>query len=177
MPKIIKDAKHTIINKARELLLQNNLADFNMRSIASAAGIAAGTLYNYFPSKDHLVVAVMLQDWDITLQQTEEAIAKAPTAVAGLEIIFRAIHGFANLYQFTWQSFRDAKNYLQQREQYHKALIDQISELILRLGKRFDFLFDPTVAPFLSEVLLFGASYPNANFNYLVPCLKKIVGE
>ena len=177
MPKIIKDAKQTIINKAGELLMKNGLSDFNMRSIATSAGVAAGTLYNYFPSKDHLVVAIMQKDWEAALQKAEKRLSVVPSATAGLEIIFQAIHDFSDLYQSTWQSFREAKDYYPYRKQFHKTLIDQIADLILPLGKRFHFLFDATVASFLAEVLLSSASHPDANFQYLAPCLKKIVGE
>ena len=34
-----------------------------MREAARRCGVAVGTLYNYFPSKDALAAAVMLEDW------------------------------------------------------------------------------------------------------------------
>ncbi len=177
MPKIIHNAKENITRTAKQLLTSKGLSGLNMRALASTVGVAAGTLYNYFPSKEHLVAAVMLEDWEHALLSVEKKISLVPTATAGLEIIFDAIRAFADTYRTVWNSFGSAQDYRAARQKYHKVLIDRLSEPILPLGVRFGFLFDPTVAPFLSEVLLTGASYPQGEFSYLLPCLKKIVGE
>ena len=177
MPKLIKDAKETIIRQAKNLLLQEGFSGFNMRKIAESAGVASGTLYNYFPSKDHLIVSVMLEDWEAMLARIEKETPLATSATEGFAMIFHAIHNFADLYRATWQAFRGAADYPWIREKYHKSLIDQLCEQILPLGARFDFLFDPTVAPFISEVLLTGAAHPQGEFRYLIPCLKRLVGE
>ena len=177
MPKLIKDAKESILREAKRLLIENGFASLNMRTVASNAGIASGTLYNYFPSKDHIVVSVMLEDWNAALRQMEAEIPNATTAIEGLEIVFQKIQSFSETYRATWRSFRGEKDFPWIREKYHKALIDQLCEQLLPLGNRFGFLFDPTALPFLSEVLLTGAAHPQGQFSYLRPCLKRIVGE
>lgn len=177
MPKLIKDAKRTIIREAKRLLLRDGFSEFNMRTVAKNAGVASGTLYNYFPSKDYLIVSIMLEDWESALIRMEEQTPLAATATEGFSMIFQAIHDFADLYRTTWQCFRGAADYPWIREKYHKSLIDQLCDQILPLGTRFDFLFDATVAPFIAEVLLTGAAYPQGEFRYLLPCLKRLVGE
>ncbi|MFF9689283.1 TetR family transcriptional regulator [Streptomyces sp. NPDC014623] len=62
-----------------------------MREVADAAGVALGTLYRYFPSKVHLLVAVMqdqLQHLHVTLRRRPPAGDDAAQRVA--ETLMRA---------------------------------------------------------------------------------------
>jgi AcrR family transcriptional regulator len=45
---------------ALELALAGGWDGVQMREVASRAGVALGTLYRYFPSKEHLLVSLML---------------------------------------------------------------------------------------------------------------------
>ncbi len=40
----------------------------NMRKIAKSAGVASGTVYNYFSSKEALYQAVLIDSWDKTME-------------------------------------------------------------------------------------------------------------
>jgi TetR/AcrR family fatty acid metabolism transcriptional regulator len=57
-PKIVdKKAKRRLIEKAAlKVFAQTGLAGFKMAEIAVAAGVGKGTLYEYFPSKDDLII-------------------------------------------------------------------------------------------------------------------------
>ena len=45
-------------------MAEQGYAKTTIRSIAGACGLATGTVYNYFPSKDVLFAAFMLADWE-----------------------------------------------------------------------------------------------------------------
>lgn len=177
MPKLIKNAKENIIKEAKALLLTEGFSALNMRTIAERVGVAAGTLYNYFPSKEYLVVSIMLEDWETMLAELEKSLPNVQSAIEGLETIFNAIQSFSDHHRSTWQNLHQFKEFAVMRRKYHGTLIDQLGKHLLPLGNRFGFLFDETVAPFLAEVLLAGGSYPNGKFHFLAPCLQKIVGE
>lgn len=51
------DKKGRILNAAAELIVQNGLQS-PMSAIAMAAGVATGSLYNYFKSKDEMIAAL-----------------------------------------------------------------------------------------------------------------------
>ncbi|MET7402563.1 helix-turn-helix domain-containing protein [Dactylosporangium sp. NPDC005572] len=51
-----------IVDAAREILATQPYEQVQVRDVASAAGVALGTLYRYFTSKEHLY-AVVLLDW------------------------------------------------------------------------------------------------------------------
>ena len=96
MPKFIKNAKETILREAKDLILTEGVSHFNMRAVAERSGIAAGTLYNYFPSKEHLVASIMLEDWLTILDDARAKLRSAGSALEGCEIIFSAIQSFSN---------------------------------------------------------------------------------
>lgn len=58
MPKIIKDLDKKILDVATELFLNNSYEDVEIKSIAKKVGIASGTIYNYFSSKEILFIKV-----------------------------------------------------------------------------------------------------------------------
>ncbi len=175
MPKLIKDAKETILQKARRILLEEGLGALNMRALASEAGVAAGTLYNYFPSKEELISAVLTEDWKKMLSQMKKDVAEAQSAIEGIESVFNAIRSFSSPYHTIFLALRTTNIYLNVRTRYHKDIIEDVAEQIRPLGIRFGFLFDETVAPFLAEVVLTGAVHPIGKFKYLAPCIQKIV--
>ena len=63
MPKIIINAREEILKEAKRQLLENGYSATTIRSVAKATGIATGTVYNYFPSKDMLLASFMMEDW------------------------------------------------------------------------------------------------------------------
>ena len=63
MPKLIINVKEHIIEVAREILISQGYAAFNIRDLAEKCEIGSGTVYNYFPSKIAIANAVIMQDW------------------------------------------------------------------------------------------------------------------
>jgi AcrR family transcriptional regulator len=66
-----------ILTAARKLLDQRGLEAITMEEIAAAAGVAKGTLYLYFQSKDNLIQAMITQVGENILQDVESSL-KAP---------------------------------------------------------------------------------------------------
>ena len=52
----------TIIDAARACYLRDGIPATGMSEVATQAGVARSTLYRYFPSRDDLLVAVIIQD-------------------------------------------------------------------------------------------------------------------
>jgi len=63
MPKIIENLEARLIQEARNQVYLQGYGATTIRSVAKSCGVGVGTVYNYFPSKDALVAAFMLEDW------------------------------------------------------------------------------------------------------------------
>ncbi len=73
-----------IVEAARALASESGLGAVQVVPVAERAGIAAGTVYRYFPSKDDLVAAVVNATAEREVAAIRAAAAAAPGALSGL---------------------------------------------------------------------------------------------
>lgn len=57
-----KDKKETLYRCAWEVFAQKGFKDTNVTDITARAGVAAGTFYNYYPSKDRLFMEIYAEE-------------------------------------------------------------------------------------------------------------------
>ena len=62
--KIRVERKQQIMNVALEVIADNGFANASISRIAKEAGISKGLLYNYFESKEDLVISIMLEGFN-----------------------------------------------------------------------------------------------------------------
>src|SRR6266481_1232153 len=78
-------ARHeAIIGAARALASESGMAAVQIVPVAERAGIAAGTVYRYFPSKDDLVAALVGATAEREIAVVRCAAAAAPGPLSGL---------------------------------------------------------------------------------------------
>ena len=78
-------ARHdAIVDAARAVASEGGLAAVQIAGVAERAGVAAGTVYRYFPSKEELVAAVINDTADRQVAAIRAATAAAPGALSGL---------------------------------------------------------------------------------------------
>lgn len=56
-------SREAILEVCRGIVRDHGLSGISVRSVASACGVAPGTLYNYFPGKNALLLAVTADVW------------------------------------------------------------------------------------------------------------------
>ncbi|MCJ0902790.1 TetR/AcrR family transcriptional regulator [Rhodococcus sp. ARC_M6] len=69
LPKGQLARRQHIIDVAGELLVTDEFERIQIRDVAEGSGVALGTVYRYFTSKEHLYAAV-LRDWSATDSET-----------------------------------------------------------------------------------------------------------
>ena len=81
MNRIVKDPKERrkeIITLATKLFWENDYEKTSMNQIVAALGIAKGTVYHYFKSKEELMFAVIEAELARYLEQVRKKLKKAP---------------------------------------------------------------------------------------------------
>ena len=63
MPKIIENVRELLLDTAKKQIEERGYANTTIRSVAGECGLAVGTVYNYFKSKDMLIATFLLEDW------------------------------------------------------------------------------------------------------------------
>lgn len=82
-PKITSEEE--ILSTCRQIVSQESLKALNMRHVAEVQGIALGSLYHYFPSKEEMITSVVESVWlDIFHMQEDHTSATFPAYVQWL---------------------------------------------------------------------------------------------
>lgn len=84
--------RERVIRAARELGAEGGYDAVQMRDVATRAEVALGTIYRYFPSKDALLLAVMVQ-WlgDLEARVTRRPPAGGTTVERIMDVLDRAL--------------------------------------------------------------------------------------
>lgn len=149
MPKLLENIKERAIDEARQEMLSDGYRAMTIRRVAKELGIAAGTLYNYFPSKDYLAACVMLEDWQAQIRAFEEEPGK-DDASAVIRRLFEMVSDFTSRYRRSWVQYEEHDHSDNMRSQYHKVLVEQLGNYIRAAAPG----HEDWLAPFLAEMVL-----------------------
>ncbi len=86
------ERERRIIAAARRLFDRKGYAATAMEEIAARAGLAVGTLYNYFPSKDELLLTILRRETDALIEAGERVLQNPPSSFS------KAVLAIANLF-------------------------------------------------------------------------------
>jgi len=78
-----------LLEAAAQVLERDGLEGFTTNAVAQRAGVGVGSLYQYFPNKDALVLALMRRE-DEAFDAAAERSREAATGAEGLAVIVRA---------------------------------------------------------------------------------------
>ncbi len=70
------ERRETILAAAEALFLRKELAAIGMAEVARRAGLAKGTLYLYFPTKESLFLAFLSRDYELWFDAMDRALRK-----------------------------------------------------------------------------------------------------
>lgn len=79
--------RDTLLDYARTLARSEGVDAINIRALAQLAGVATGTVYNYFSGKEEILLALTEEYWRQTLQEMDAAISTTSFCTQLEEII------------------------------------------------------------------------------------------
>ncbi len=94
MPKIIEKLDETILDKALLLVEEEGLDHLNVRTLSQQCGIAPGTVYNYYASKEILIGSVISKRWNICLEAIDAELANGSEVLDALAFIVKQLRIF-----------------------------------------------------------------------------------
>ena len=176
MPKRIEDIESKLRETAKQQLLSGGYQRLTLRSVACECGIAVGTIYNYFPSKDLLVASVMLEDWQSTMATMKAGCEAADNVTEGLRAIYMCILDFSELYRKVWSESASQDKAQLYHPTRHLELQNQLAGMIRKLLTRFEIITEEAMDRFLAESVLTVALQENLDFEILALVLGQLFG-
>lgn len=148
MPKIIENLEARLLSEAKRQVTEYGYSTMTIRSVAKECGVGVGTVYNYFPSKDALLAAYMLEDWNkcVTAINTVSLYSDHPRPLA--RCICDQIRSFASLHRAVFQDEAAAAGFAGSHSKYHALLRSQLAQPLRKFCQS-DFS-----AEFIGEALL-----------------------
>ncbi len=157
MPKQIENLQERILETAKCELLASDYSGFTIRTVAKKCGIAVGTIYNYYTSKDILAASVMLKDWNEALSAMRKGSGTSANITDGLHVIYIEIEKFNSLYKGVWSKLSFTGQFAAEYSKRHDLLLNQLAEIIHSLLMRFHIVEDKFLENFIAENLLLAA--------------------
>ena len=148
MPKIIENLREKLVEEALRQVQESGYATLTIRSVATACGVGVGTVYNYFASKDALVAAFMLQDWQKCMAAVDDVASDAQIAEPVLRCMYAQLQHFIRQHQPIFADEAALANFSGSPSPYHSLLRRQLAQ---PLGK---FCAGDFTAEFIAEAML-----------------------
>ena len=123
-----------IIKIATELFAQYGLKKTTMDEIAEKAGIAKGTIYIYFESKEKLFAAIVNKESEEYFQKLESAINVCPSPEdkikAFVHSFFEIIFDYMNLYNVAFNTMSEINNLMPTLQSELEQYYTKVKEII-----------------------------------------------
>ena len=123
-----------ILQAAEEVLMEKGYHETSIDEIASRVGIAKGTVYLHFASKEDLVFALFAQDLEKFQQLVDSTGASELTARAKMEAILHVLYGsfFSKRFQllYSLSNSADLRRIFVEKKGCMREMWEQISALI-----------------------------------------------
>lgn len=186
MPKTLTNVKEDILAVTRQMIKENGYSELNIRNIASRCGVATGTVYNYYSSKDEIITEILLTEWKLMLRRIDQN-SKTSTSplIERLETIYKELNSFMiNVHGKWFQTIQLVNTEyitVSKLSEKKKLLRDQISEKVSALiipGEEKNFI--PQEVTDICDVvshLLISYSNENVEFEKLKPALTALVNS
>jgi len=135
--KLKTQRREEIIGVAAELFAKKNYHQVLMDEVAVCAGIAKGTLYNYFSNKEDLYISIITDRLNALLTLLQERVDTKQTPLINLRRVIVHIYSFMTKYPHFFQIwYREKLNFDRQIHQEIHKLYRQIKQVLQRALER-----------------------------------------
>lgn len=102
MSQKIENARETLLQCGKEFLLRNRdgaAGKFQVRALTAQCGMASGTFYRYFDSKDDLTRQILQADWQKAMKTVDAVMQSDDTLYGKARAIYEEVSAFERNYR------------------------------------------------------------------------------
>ena len=170
MPKIIENLEQNLIEEAQKQVARSGYGSVTIRSVAKACGVGVGTVYNYFRSKDDLLAAFLLRDWQNCMSAIVAASERSASPEPVVRCMFDQLLAYAKRHQAIFRDETAASSFAGAFSRYHGLLRSQLAAPVRK------YCVSDFQAEFAAESLLTW-SMSGKSFDEIYEILKKLFKE
>lgn len=102
MAKHYENPKQIILESAKHIAINEGIASINIRKVAKKSDISIGTVYNYFPTKADLLVAVIENFWADIFSEIDFSKLSNMNFLDSLEKIYNELYSYLSKFEEDW---------------------------------------------------------------------------
>ena len=173
MPKIIPGLKEKLLEVSASIIEENGYGALSMKELAQKSGIAVGTIYNYFPDKNALLGAIVVQDWENLEKKLEGELASLSSLEEGIKLLYKSFLSFSQAHQNLFAFFSHSST--QAYDASYRNFVEKASSLLEKLLARFG--QGPTHCDCRMAASLFSLAihYPDIPYPEIQEAVKKLL--
>lgn len=183
-----KSYKDIILAAAEDIAINKGIAKINIREVAKNSGIAIGTVYNYFPSKGDLLIAVIEDFWNGAFAKVDWRSFAYNDFYVNLENIYNILYVYLNKFKENWLdqlSLLSTQEKLlgkQKQNEYFEKIYDKIIVLMdmddrLRAYPWPELKSKEKTAEFIFDNMMLMLRKGEKDMGFFIILLKKILSD
>lgn len=188
MEKNNRDYREIILTEAKNIALKDGITRINIRAVAKNSGIAIGTVYNYFPSKGDLLIAVIEDFWEDAFREVDWKAFALCNFYDNLEKIYNILYLYINKFKENWLeqiALLNSQEKLlgrQKQNEYFNKICNNIKTLIDNNKELSNYQWSETIskekmASFIFENMLIMLRKDEKDISFFIEILKKIISN
>jgi len=188
MAKHNENLKEIILASAKDISLEHSINEINIRKVAKKSNISIGTVYNYFPTKADLLVAVIEDFWKEAFTKIDIRALGDKSFYEKIEEIYDSLYSYLYNFKENWLeqiSLLNAqeKEVGRKRQEEYFARIRTIIISLMDSDKSIDkYIWSSSItkektAQFIFDNMLLNLKKGERNFEFFIEILKKIMSN
>lgn len=94
--------KEIILSSAKQIALKQGITKINIRSIAQKSGISVGTVYNCYPTKADLLVAVIEDFWSEAFEKINFKTLDGKNFYEKIQEVYKNLYAYLHNFKENW---------------------------------------------------------------------------
>lgn len=188
MEKCIVNYKEIILSEAKNIAMKQGITKLNIRAVAKNSEISIGTVYNYFPSKGDLLVAVIEDFWCGAFTDVNWQGFTSNNFYDNLENVYTILYNYLNKFKENWLeqlSLLEKQDKLlgrQKENEYFVKIYDKIINLIdmddnLKNYQWSETISKEKIAEFIFENMINNLRKDMKDMRFFIDILKKVMAN
>ncbi len=173
MPKILTNSEKKLLEAARNIIKTNGVDDLSMKRLAQKTDMAVGTIYNYFPDKNAILIRLVVEEWHNLETHLLASFDSLSSFSDGIHLLYDEFNGFSQKLQPLFSSFTSHGNATYYAS--YSSFIEEGAKLLKALAEHFSLTYPEAHYPMAAAMFSYAIHYPNTPYEEIQAAILRIL--